>query len=148
MLDLVRQAELPPIGPEPCAMRVIGSAARATGVFVAVWIAALGFAAMRDAYMMTHRHLSKADIAQLTAKRLAYEAFPSWAAAHPDRSCPISLEELGEYMDHGELRDAWGRNYYFACGPLMLPRTAVGIWVLSAGEDGQFGTADDVRSDR
>jgi hypothetical protein len=97
---------------------------------------------------MCHFPESKADIATATVKKYALEAYPSWSLAHPDRACPRSLLELGEYMSNHDTFDPWGRPYYFACGARAIPRSADDVWVLSAGEDGVFGTADDIRSDR
>lgn len=91
---------------------------------------------------------SKSDIAQIVVKKYALEAFPEWVADHPDRSCPRSLAELAPYMGQDHEVDPWGQRYHVACGPHAMPRTARGIWVISAGEDGVFGTDDDARSDR
>ena len=90
---------------------------------------------------------SKVDIARLTVKKYALEAYPSWATAHPRRACPRSILELDEYMSKDGAMDPWNNPYYFACGPRAIPKRARGVWVLSAGEDGVFGTADDIRSD-
>jgi hypothetical protein len=76
------------------------------------------------------------------------EAYVVWATAHPDRECPASLAELEPYMATGATRDPWGNPYFWSCGRNMVPAGVYGLWVVSAGEDGQFGTADDVRSDR
>jgi hypothetical protein len=90
---------------------------------------------------------SKARIAKGTVVRYAFEAYPSWVATH-HMVCPRSLVDLNEFMTAKDTRDPWGTPYYFACGPLTVPRTANGIWVVSAGADRRFGTDDDVRSDR
>jgi hypothetical protein len=83
---------------------------------------------------------SKSDIAAATVKRYAYEAYPSWKAQHPDRACPGSWDELNEYVSHKDLRDPWGASYRFFCGE-------DGIVVASAGDDGRFGTDDDITSE-
>lgn len=88
---------------------------------------------------------SKLDTASLTVKKYAYEAYPSWAIAHPDTSCPDRLEDLNEYMNTKDTKDPWGGNYRMMCGP-NLPAGARGLAVMSPGEDGKEGTADDVKS--
>ena len=90
--------------------------------------------------LLGYHALSRGDIALREAKQYAYDAYPSWAAAHPDHDCPSSLGELTDYMNQkGEL-DPWGRPFQFGCDR--------GLWVRSLGEDGVLGTEDDVRSDR
>ena len=88
---------------------------------------------------------SKGDIAKATAKKYAYEAYPSWAAAHPDKSCPDKLEDLNEYMNNKDIKDPWGGMYKMYCGS-TLPAGAKGLAVSSPGEDGKEGTPDDVKS--
>jgi len=44
--------------------------------------------------------------------------------------------------------DPWGTTYVLACGPTMVPAGVHGVWIISAGRDRRFGTADDIRSDR
>ena len=95
-----------------------------------------------------------ADSEQLRATTLAklreyaFEAFPQWAAAHPDRDCPNALAELNEYMrgpDASSSNDAWGTPLKMLCGP-SLPPGARGIGVISRGQDGKEGTEDDIKS--
>jgi general secretion pathway protein G len=88
---------------------------------------------------------SKGDIAGATVKKYAYEAYPSWASSHPDKSCPDKLESLNEYMNNKDIKDPWGQNYKMMCGQ-NLPAGAKGLAVMSNGEDGKEGTADDVKS--
>lgn len=88
---------------------------------------------------------SKGDIAKATVKKYAYEAYPSWAAAHPDIYCPSSLDALNEYMNTTSTKDPWGFDYRMQCGA-NLPANAKGIAVQSSGEDGKFDTADDLNS--
>jgi len=88
---------------------------------------------------------SKIDIARATVKKYAFEAYPSWAAAHPDKSCPDRLEDLNEYMNNKDLNDPWHGQYKMLCGQ-QLPPGAKGIAVMSAGEDGKDGTTDDITS--
>lgn len=49
--------------------------------------------------------------------------------------------EVHELAQNARQHDAWGNPYMFVCN-------AHTITVVSAGEDGQFMTADDIRSDR
>ncbi len=86
---------------------------------------------------------SKTDIAHATVKKYAYEAFPAWRRVHPDASCPEQLDELNAFMNNKDIRDPWGGAYRHVCVPAK-PR----LVVVSAGEDGTFGTDDDVWSDR
>ncbi len=88
---------------------------------------------------------SKVDIAKATVKKYAFEAYPSWSAAHPDKACPEKLEDLNEYMNNKDAKDPWGGTYKMLCGP-NLPAGAKGLAVESPGEDGKDGTADDIKS--
>jgi hypothetical protein len=87
---------------------------------------------------------SKAELAKVKAKKYALEAYPQWLAAHPDKACPDRLEELNEYMTDNDTLDPWGRPYRMMCGPTVAG--AKGLAVVSAGEDGKGGTADDIKS--
>ena len=87
---------------------------------------------------------SKGDVAAATVKKYAYEAYPSWSAAHPDKGCPDKLEDLNEYMNNKDIKDPWGGTYKMMCGQ-NLPAGAKGLAVSSPGEDGKEGTADDVK---
>lgn len=88
---------------------------------------------------------SRTEIAAVTVKKYAFEAFPQWAAAHPDRACPERLADLDEYMSGSPTKDPWGRGYRMRCGA-NLPAGAKGLGVVSAGEDGKLDTADDIKS--
>jgi hypothetical protein len=90
---------------------------------------------------------SLVQIARDTVMKYALEAYPAWVATH-HAMCPSSLRELDAYMDNKDIQDPYGTTYFFACGPLLVPNATSGIIVISAGEDGRFGTADDIRSDR
>ncbi len=87
---------------------------------------------------------TKQQIARSTIYKYAFEAYPSWSAANPTHTCPAKLEVLNEWMNHKDIRDPWGTDYRFRCRSL----TGVTITVISAGEDQELGTADDIRSDR
>lgn len=82
---------------------------------------------------------SKADIARMTVKKYAFEAYPSWRRDRPGFTCPGSLLVLNEYMNANDARDPWGRSYRHRCDANQL-------LVSSRGEDGRFGTADDIKS--
>jgi hypothetical protein len=75
----------------------------------------------------------------------AFEAYPPWSAAHPDKACPETLAELNEYINSSDTNDAWGRPLKMLCGA-ALPAGAQGIGVLSVGKDGKEGTDDDIKS--
>jgi len=88
---------------------------------------------------------SKVHIAEDTVKKYAYEAYPSWSQAHPDKACPAVLTDLNEYMNNKDIKDPWGNDYTLFCGA-NLPAGAKGLAVMSNGEDGKNGTADDIKS--
>jgi len=88
---------------------------------------------------------SPSDLAKLEAQKLALEAFPLWAAAHPDKACPERLEDLLEYVSARDTQDPWGKPFRMICGA-GLPPGAKGIAILSDGMDGKPDTADDVKS--
>ena len=85
---------------------------------------------------------SKVDIANMTIVELAREAYPAWLSDHPGLHCPPRLVELARYIDRTEIKDPWGNDYVLTRPPGLGP-----IIVSSAGEDGRFGTQDDLRSD-
>src|SRR4051794_31864156 len=64
---------------------------------------------------------SKWDVANATVKKYAYEAYPSWIAAHPEKACPDKLEELNAYMNNKDVRDPWGGSYKMLCGQGYRP---------------------------
>ena len=88
---------------------------------------------------------AKVDTTKLKVQKYAFEAYPSWSAAHPDKGCPDKLEDLNEYMNNKDIKDPWGGQYKMFCGA-NLPAGAKGLAVSSPGEDGKEGTADDVKS--
>ncbi|MFT3692150.1 MAG: prepilin-type N-terminal cleavage/methylation domain-containing protein [Kofleriaceae bacterium] len=79
---------------------------------------------------------SKVHIAEDTVKKYAYEAYPSWSQAHPDKSCPAALSDLNEYMNSKDTKDPWGNEYKMYCGA-SLPAGAKGLAVKSLGENGK-----------
>ena len=90
------------------------------------------------------RHGGPHAEAEIGVKKLAYEGYPMWAAAHPDKQCPDKIEDLDEYVDGGHV-DPWGNPYVMMCGA-NLPPGAKGLAIQSAGPDGKLGTDDDVKS--
>jgi prepilin-type N-terminal cleavage/methylation domain-containing protein len=88
---------------------------------------------------------SKDKIAHATVQKYAYDAYPQWSSAHPDKQCPEKLEDLNEYMNNKDIKDPWGGTYKMLCGS-NLPAGAKGLAVMSPGEDGKEGTTDDVKS--
>lgn len=88
---------------------------------------------------------SKQDIAEIAVKKLAYEGYPAWASAHPDKTCPGGVAELTEYAGTKSIKDPWGSDYRMFCGA-NLPAGAKGVAVISLGEDGKEGTVDDIKS--
>jgi len=88
---------------------------------------------------------SKDDIAGLTVKKYAYEAFGEWSQAHPDKACPDKLEDLSQYMDSKDIKDPWGNPYKMFCGQNLPAGAKGGLAVMSSGPDGKDGTEDDVK---
>jgi hypothetical protein len=82
---------------------------------------------------------SKVDVAKVTVKMYAFEAYPQWREANPDRACPSSLLELRPWMTTTDVRDPWGGGYVMRCETPTFG-------VFSAGEDGIYGTEDDIKS--
>jgi prepilin-type N-terminal cleavage/methylation domain-containing protein len=89
---------------------------------------------------------SKDDIAALTVKKFAYEAFGEWSQAHPDKSCPDKLEDLSQYMDSKDTKDPWGQPYKMFCGQNLPAGAKGGLAVMSSGPDAKDGTEDDIKS--
>ena len=85
------------------------------------------------------------DSAKVDVQKYAFEAYPSWAAAHPEKACPAALAELNEYTNRKDTKDPWGHDFKMMCGA-TIPPGAKGLAVLSFGPDGKEGTADDIKS--
>lgn len=88
---------------------------------------------------------SKVDIATLTAKKYADEAYPSWSTANPSKACPDKLEDLNEFMNSKDIKDPWGNPFKMLCGQ-SAPAGVKGVGIQSNGEDGKEGTSDDIKS--
>lgn len=93
------------------------------------------------------RKFSESDTkrAELLTKKLAFEAYPQWAAAHPDKACPAKLADLLEYVNEKDAKDPFGTDVKMFCGP-DAPKGVRGLGIQSAGPDGKFDTPDDIRS--
>ncbi|MBL9017471.1 MAG: hypothetical protein JNL83_25000 [Myxococcales bacterium] len=86
------------------------------------------------------------DIALVTAKKYAFEAFPQWrSTAWNGPACPSSLDALLPWMNNKDTLDPWGTEYAFWCGRTGALEPV--LHVTSAGPDRELGTADDLRSD-
>jgi general secretion pathway protein G len=88
---------------------------------------------------------SRVDTTKIKLKKYAFEAYPSWSAAHPDKACPEKLADLNEYMNSEDSNDSWGKPLKMLCGA-NLPAGAHGIAMISAGPDNKEGTEDDLKS--
>ena len=88
---------------------------------------------------------AEVDMAAMTAKKYAFEAYPTWSASHPDKACPARLADLDEYMGKPPGADPWGNAYVMYCGD-TLPPNAKGLAISSNGPDGKPNTADDIQS--
>jgi general secretion pathway protein G len=88
---------------------------------------------------------SRVDTTKIKLKKYAFEAYPSWSAAHPDKACPDKLADLNEYMNSEDSNDSWGKPIKMLCGS-NLPPGAKGLAVISAGADNKDGTEDDLKS--
>lgn len=117
---------------------LLGKLAAATGVMT--WVYLLATEPRR---FSCHWDMSKAEIARMTVHVLAHEAFPAWRAGGRGPLCPPSIDSLIPYTDRHDLRDPYGVDYVLLCDP-----QSGGYLVLSAGDDGKWGTPDDVRSDQ
>ncbi|MCX5742573.1 MAG: hypothetical protein NT062_08760 [Proteobacteria bacterium] len=88
---------------------------------------------------------SRAHTAQVTAKKFAFEAYPMWSMEHPARACPDQLAELYANAGSKDGKDPWGVPYRMRCGADM-PAGVRGLAIQSAGPDGKFDDADDIKS--
>lgn len=88
---------------------------------------------------------SDGEETKITVRKLAFEAYPAWAADHADKQCPNTLGEMHEYTNDGPTADSWGKPLVMRCGA-NLPAGAKGFAVWSLGPDGVDGTADDIKS--
>jgi hypothetical protein len=120
------------------AQHKVGLLTMAAAVLLLVGIAA---AARVDEHVLPPRG-SRAGDTRVTVKTVE-RALVHWQADN-EATCPGDVGVLVEenYLTH-PARDAWGHPLRFVCPGAH--RTA-GADVSSAGADGVFGTADDIRS--
>ena len=95
--------------------------------------------------VLDHFRKAKIHTTRIKLGMYAYQAYPAWAAAHPDKDCPDKLADLNPYMNNEDTSDAWGIPITLLCGA-SLPPGAHGLAVTSAGEDHKAGTSDDLHS--
>jgi hypothetical protein len=108
------------------------------------WLLAIGAAVILPMLALAARSVSRSAqvlcrmrperVAHMRAGQLASEAYGEWSLAHPERSCPASIDEMARDRD---AFDPWGRTYRVMC-------TENHVVIVSAGADGTFGTADDI----
>lgn len=84
------------------------------------------------------------ELTSLLVRAYVQEAYPQWQGEHKDAKCPAKLEDLAKYFGENPgipvLADPWGHTLVMKCDE------KAGLSVLSVGEDGKEGTADDVRA--
>ncbi len=87
--------------------------------------------------------MGSGDLASLLVRAYVEEAYPKWKTDNAGKTCPAKLEELATYFGENPgipvLEDPWGHALVMQCD-------AKGLVVISHGEDGVAGNADDVRS--
>jgi len=81
---------------------------------------------------------SRRDHAERLVATLAQDSFSEWREHHA--GCPHRLSNL---LANARL-DPWGRALHYTCDPRLGP--GAHFTVISAGEDGRFGTADDIEA--
>ncbi len=99
---------------------------------------------------MPHVTGSKIDQTARKLDRYASVAFPAWWRAHRDTPCPETINQLDHYIGARDSLDAWGHPIKLSlCGSSMPDGQGDenglrGFMLVSAGEDGQFDTLDDL----
>ncbi len=88
---------------------------------------------------------AKHKTTRLKLGMVAFQAYPAWLAAHPEKDCPDKLADLSPFMNNDDTNDEWGTPITMLCGA-NLPVNARGLAVISAGEDHKVGTSDDLHS--
>lgn len=87
---------------------------------------------------------SRQSNTRMDINQLVQEAYPYWSM-DTGKACPNGLSELDEYRNTSSTKDAWGRELVMLCGD-DAPPSIFEFAVLSAGQDGRFGTRDDIKS--
>lgn len=108
-------------------------------VFGVIAVSTIG---VREAWPMFGE--SRTDVARVKVSLLAFEAAPAWEATHGG-GCPPNVDALLQYMSSDDVNDSWGHPIRMACYQAELSH-AVHVEVASSGEDGVFGTCDDITS--
>ena len=114
-------------------------------IMIVLAIIALVMGLLVGPRVMASLREARVKVAALAVKQYADEAYPSWAAAHPEKPCPDKLEELRSFTNTKDTKDPWGNDYKMYCGP-TLPHHAGAFAVISFGEDGKEATPDDIKS--
>lgn len=114
----------------------------ATAIVIPAVVRAMGGAAPPDD-PSAKPAVNNAELTSLLVRAYVQEAYPQWQAENKDAKCPAKLEDLAKYFGENPgipvLADPWGH-------PLVMKCDEKGLSVLSVGEDGKEGTADDVRA--
>jgi hypothetical protein len=88
--------------------------------------------------------MANSDLALLLCRAYVEEAYPKWLADNKGKKCPTRIDDLATYFgdDSGIpiKEDPWGRPLVMTCSDDK------GVSVMSAGEDGSPGTADDIHA--
>jgi hypothetical protein len=87
--------------------------------------------------------MSQTDLVTLLLHAYSDEALPQWRAAHPDKKCPQTLDELATLLGASDpslpvKTDPWGHDLVFKCDDKTFT-------ITSLGPDGKADTADDIR---
>lgn len=103
------------------------------GVALTLLVAVAALPADRDYVFIDD---SPRTAAEMIVTKLAAESFPAWHEHHA--GCPHRLSEL---LPDVHL-DPWGHALHYTCDPRLAPGRSFAVF--SAGEDGVFGTSDDI----
>ncbi|MFT3699876.1 MAG: hypothetical protein QM831_42425 [Kofleriaceae bacterium] len=94
-------------------------------------------------YREAQRYVGLIGVTKKLVDQIAFVDIPAWQVRHPD-TCPATASDVTT-----ELRDGYGELVQIQCtNPILIPWQTPSFVVISAGEDGRFNTADDIRSDR
>jgi prepilin-type N-terminal cleavage/methylation domain-containing protein len=114
-------------------------------IMIVLAILALVMGVLVGPKILDYFRRARIETTVMKLSRYANEAYPGWAMAHPGKSCPDTLADLGEYANDRDGTDAWGNPIRLLCGA-SLPAGARQIAFLSIGEDGREDTGDDLKS--
>jgi hypothetical protein len=122
---------------QPRRLMILGT----VGGFTAMLVAATRPSPRECCYDMRTCGKSKEQVAAVELERLVTDAYPRWSMNNPDQRCPTELDDLAPYTDLEGVLDPWSTRLEMHCD---VPGEIFAV--VSAGPDGKFGTADDVRS--